>query len=288
LNLKTSTYSSEIQFLSLEENHWGKCLTDSLLFLKMSWSSNWLGLDKVILLIINFLHKQKKNQIKASSQAQLMLEIAKHLALLIEQEARINPERVDHPYHNRLHFAQVMVSVAIQCMIESRTVPDSQLEWVSCLLLCAAGHDYKHTGSVNQKPQEIELLKVESMTPIFLKFGLSDQWQNNVKEIVLNTDVLTSRSVHSRVKDSLFNWNTDWASVLLIESDNMASCHPLLGPDLSQDLSKEWMKLDSPPDRNVATVEGRQKYLKGVIFTSLSSQKLGIKEFISQQLMPVA
>jgi len=266
-------------------NQWGKCLSDSLLYLQSSWHNKWLGLDEIVLLITDFLERQNKNVSQMSSQAHLMLDIAHHVACLIEAEARCNPQQVDHPYHNRLHFAQVMVSVAIQSVIQSHVVPDDHLEWASCLLLCATAHDYKHTGQINQKPQEIELQTVDALMPILFQFGLNGHWKETIQTIILNTDVPTSKGVFSRVKDTLFSWNCDWASVLLIESDNMSSCHPLLGPGLSQDLSREWLKLDNPPDRHVASMEGRQRYLNGVTFTSLSSEIVGIKKLIQQQLV---
>jgi hypothetical protein len=219
-----------------------------------------------------------------SKDAVLMLEVALHVADLIEKEALENKALVDHPYHNRLHFAQVVTSVGIEYSIQVIDCPDESGEWLACLFLSAIGHDYKHTGDVNRSPMELEMRSVQALLPVFIKFDLSDDWVKTITQIVLSTDVPTSSAVHARVKGLPFKWDTDWASVLLIESDNMASASKILGSDLGRSLSNEWLKITSPPDQNVASSEGRRRYLRSLTFSSHASQVLGLGRSIEEQL----
>lgn len=272
-------------FLILENNNWQGCLSGSLVCLHNAWHTNWIGLRRVIERLLKWLPEMgflsKEN---LSSDAVLMLEIALHMADLIEAEAREDAAKVDHPYHNRLHFAQVLTSVGIEFSIQAMKSPDKSGEWLACLLLSAIGHDYKHTGDVNRSPMEIEMLSVQALLPIFAEFGLPDKWKTKVTQIILNTDVSISRLVHARVNDRPFSWGLDWASVLLIESDNMASASQTLGPGLGHSLSNEWLKISSPPDLQVASSEGRQRYLRGLIFSSHASEVLGLSQSIEDQL----
>jgi hypothetical protein len=276
----------ELNFLNFNKNNWQDCLSESLDFLQLSWNGNWIGLPRVIEKIINWLQTEefltKKN---LSPDAILMLEIAIHIANSIEKEASEKKVVVDHPYHNRLHFAQVLTSVGIEFSIQAIDSPDENGEWLACLLLSAVGHDYKHTGNVNYRPMEIETRSVEALLPIFVRYDLPDKWCKCIRQIILNTDVPTSRLVHERVKDKLFYWCVDWASVLLIESDNMASVSPKLGPELGVSLANEWLKIESPPDQKVASIDGRRRYLRSLIFSSNASQVLGLSRSVDEQLI---
>lgn len=272
-------------FLTLENNDWQACLSGSLVSLHNSWSTGWIGLRQVIEELLDWLqHEQVLSKESLSEDAALMLEIALHVADLIEAEALKDKATVDHPYHNRLHFAQVVTGVGIEYSIQSLETPDESGEWLACLLLSAIGHDYKHTGDVNRRPMEIEMLSVQALLPVFHQLGLPSKWEKTVTQVILNTDVPTSREVHARVKDRPFSWCIDWASVLLTESDHMASASKSLGPGLGQALSIEWLEIGSPPDLHVATNEGRQRYLRSLVFSSHASRVLGLGRSVEEQL----
>jgi len=285
---QSESQPSNLSFLNLENFNWQQCLTESLFFLRNSWKQNWLGLEKVVQLTQAFLESQNAYSNQKSADAIIMLDIAAHVAKLIEQEALQEGAKVENPYHNRLHFSQVMASVALQLAILKNETPDINNEWSACLLLCAVAHDYKHPGAVNQQAQEIEFQSYQALIPILVNFGLQQKWQDVIKKVILNTDVPTYRIAHSIVKDKPFEWNVDWASVLLIESDNMASSHPMLGSELGQELEKEWLLLDSPPSFKVSTKEGRTRYLQSLIFSTPSSHILGLPSLVKKEIKALA
>jgi len=275
----------ESNFLILKNANWQDCLASSLASLNNSWNKNWVGLPRVIEKLLTWLQDEEAlAKTNLSKDANLMLDIALHVAELIEKEALQNKVLVDHPYHNRLHFAQVVTSVGIEYAIQVKDCPDESGEWLACLLVCAIGHDYKHTGNVNSMPMELEMLSIQALLPIFIQFGLSDKWVKVITQVILSTDIPTSRAVHARVKGQRFAWDPDWASILLIESDNMASASKTLGPDLGLSLSREWLKISNSPDPHVASNEGRQRYLQSLTCSSHASRVLGVPQSIEEQL----
>ena len=282
---KTAGAEFDKDFLNLQNNDWPSCLSDSLVALHNSWATGWVGLRRVIEALLEWTYQgQLLSKESLSEDAALMIELALHVADLIDAEALKDKAAVDHPYHNRLHFAQVVTGVVIEYSIQAKEVPDEGGEWLACLLLSAIGHDYRHTGDVNRSPMEIERLSVQALLPVFNKLGLPDKWKNIVSQVILNTDVPTSREVHARVKGRPFSWDIDWASVLLTESDHMASVSQALGPGLGHALSVEWHGISSPPDPQVATNEGRQRYLRSLVFSSHASRVLGLGRSVEEQL----
>jgi len=79
---------------------------------------------------------------------------------------------------------------------------------------------------------------------------------------------------HQRVQGAEFEWNQAWFNVLLNEADILPSSTPALGPSLSQALSREWMLIGFEPYQTVATVQGREAFLRSLVFSSAASRVL--------------
>ena len=65
-----------------------------------------------------------------------------------------------------------------------------------------------------------------------------------------------------------------WLNVLLNEADILPSSTPVLGQSLSQALSLEWMLIGYEAYKTVATVQGREAFLRNLLFSSASSRAL--------------
>ena len=104
--------------------------------------------------------------------------------------------------------------------------------------------------------------------------NLSELWVERIRTVILRSDFTLVRENHARVAGLPFQWNTDWATVLLNEADIMASASTDFGLALSQALSKEWEAIGFAPHATVATETGRREFLSNIQFSSYSAQTL--------------
>lgn len=79
-------------------------------------------------------------------------------------------------------------------------------------------------------------------------------------------------------------WDLNWLCVLLNEADVMASASARYGPELGESLAQEWRLIDFQPHTNVASTQGRLKFLKQLLFSSPASSVLGLNQRISDEI----
>ena len=103
---------------------------------------------------------------------------------------------------------------------------------------------------------------------------MSEVWIERIRTVILRSDFSLVGENHARVAGRRFQWDTDWATVLLNEADVMASASADFGPALSQALSKEWEAVKFAPYATVATESGRRQFLASIQFSSHSAQTL--------------
>jgi hypothetical protein len=106
--------------------------------------------------------------------------------------------------------------------------------------------------------------------------NLSKAWIDRIDTVILRSDFSLVQENHARVAGLPFQWNTDWATVLLNEADIMASASADFGPALSQALSKEWEAIQFAPHATVATESGRRQFLSNIQFSSYSARTLSV------------
>ncbi len=268
------------RYLSLQAPHAAACLEESLLFLRQAWPGEWPGLPAVFQACCDFLLPMPT---PLSLQAQRML--AAGVAVATASEAHWQHQQAcEPPYHNRLHTADVLTAMALQLGIEARLSGWPDNDWLTAGLLCAVGHDFMHAGGVNTVPCEIERRSCEQMRPLLTQHAVDAMWQARVEAAILCSDFSLAKQNHLQVQGSPFAWNQAWLNVLLNEADIMASSLPSHGPALSRSLAQEWALIGFAPHATVATLAGRQAFLRSVQFSSASSKVLAVQAQLQAQL----
>jgi hypothetical protein len=258
-------------YLELSGANWSSCLLTSYGCLRNSWDTQWHGLPKVVQDCASFLQIPAKPD---GSQASLFLDLALTVARQIESENGRGTETPEPHYHNRLHFADALTSIALQCHLEVEQGAQADRAWQAALLLIAVSHDFHHTGRVNRHTSDIESASVNALLPLMTSMNLSEVWIERVRTVILRSDFSLVRENHARVAGLPFQWNTDWATVLLNEADIMASASAQFGPSLSLALSKEWEAIEFASYATVATDFGRRQFLSNLQFSSYSARTL--------------
>jgi hypothetical protein len=258
-------------YLELSGANWSSCLLSSYAYLRNSWQTQWLGLDKVVQDCASFL---QINAIPDDSQTHLLLDLALTVARQIESEKGCGTETPEPCYHNRLHFADSVTTITLQCSLEVQhgAAPDSA--WQAALLLIAVSHDFHHPGRVNRHTSDIESASVNALLPLMTSMNLNEVWIERIRTIILRSDFTLVRENHARVAGLPFEWNTDWTTVLLNEADIMASASTDYGAPLSVALSKEWEAIGFAPYATVATASGRRAFLANIQFSTYSGRTL--------------
>jgi hypothetical protein len=112
--------SAQPAFLQLNTDDWQTCLDESLVFLRASWGQDWMGLPLVLQASMAFLQlKETALSAAASSMLAAALDVASYSELRFQGN-----NRSDEPkYHNRLHTADVITTMALQMATDSSVEP---------------------------------------------------------------------------------------------------------------------------------------------------------------------
>lgn len=136
----------------------------------------------------------------------------------------------DEPkYHNRLHTADVITTMALQMAIEAKLSGKYESDWLAAGLLAAAGHDFMHSGQVNAAKFQIEMLSCKYMRPFLTKQAVPELWVQRIETAIVRTDFTLTPQNHQLVQGVDFEWNQAWLNVLLNEADILPSSTPVLG-----------------------------------------------------------
>lgn len=263
--------NNQAQLLQLTADDWQACLDESLLSLRASWVQDWMGLPQVLQASMAFLQLKETT---LSAAASSMLAAALDVASYSESRFQHNNPSDEPKYHNRLHTADVITTMALQMAIEAKLSGKYESDWLAAGLLAAAGHDFMHSGQVNAAKFQIEMLSCKYMRPFLTKQAVPELWVQRIETAIVRTDFTLTPQNHQLVQGVDFEWNQAWLNVLLNEADILPSSTPVLGQSLSQALSLEWMLIGYEAYKTVATVQGREAFLRNLLFSSASSRAL--------------
>jgi hypothetical protein len=234
---------------------------------------------------LRFLNLQEFN---LSEAGRSMLAAAESIALEIEKHAENSVTLAEPKYHNRLHFADALTSISIQLAIMLKLNKEANTDWIVCALLTCISHDVMHPGQVNRHESEIEKLSVDFLQPILSFHAVPNEWQKVIEAAIIRSDFAIVHHNHANVVGKTFEWDLKWLCVLLNEADVMASASSKYGPDLGESLAQEWRLINFPIHNSVASLDGRKKFLKQLIFSSPASLVLGLRERITHQIQSMA
>jgi hypothetical protein len=174
--------------------------------------------------------------------------------------------------------------MALQMAIEAKLSAKHEPDWLAAGLLAAVGHDFMHSGGVNAAKFQIEKISFMFMRPFLAKQAVPVPWVHRIESAIIRTDFSLTIHNHRLVQGADFEWNQAWFNVLLNEADILPSSTPALGPTLSEALSQEWMVIGFEGYKTVATVQGREAFLRNLVFSSASSQVLQAPQRCRSQL----
>jgi len=271
--------SLSASYLDTSNGDWCHCLVSSYAFLRHSWRTDWIGLPQLIKYCSEYLKLATSGE---GEEVRSLLTVALGIASQIESEKGCGMDTPEPSYHNRLHFADALTTITLQCGLEVQNGIEPNPAWQAALLLIALSHDFRHSGHVNRHSSEIEYASVNHLVPIMKSMKLDDAWIGRICDVILRSDFSLVKENHSRVNGRAFQWDTEWAAVLLNEADIMASASDEFGPALSNSLSTEWEAINFAPYATVATESGRRQFLSTIQFSSYSGKVLsaGIMESI--------
>ena len=214
---------------------------------------------------------------------------------------RLSTLREGEPdYHSRRHFKDVCLALSallIQKPFLSSNVITSEAwhlqgtaPWI--LLLSAIGHDYGHDGSVNQFQFEMEKKSIELAYSFFktknLKISFIDQLINQIEPIILATDPSYYSTLIRRVVENPSQLTqAEVLSILLVESDLMASVMPNKGVELGNRLGAEWEKRSIQLADIVKTKRGRLGFLERLTYLSPQSASLGVPSILNSCIQSI-
>lgn len=254
-------------------------LLEVLSHLRLIWAHEWTGLNQVLKASQAFLTSHGADW--GSLQSQSLLNCADALAQQMER----NANALDEPqYHNRLHTADAICGLTILLAVLKQQTADCDDEWMAGLLLAVTAHDFLHPGGANTLPHEIEAKTVKGLENFWRNHPISESWRESISRMIIQTDPALVQANHDRVEGRDFSCDPDWACVLLNEADILASATQDFGPQLGQQLAREWKLKNLPLSTVVGTLQGRLGFLKSLRFTSPASLHLQLPSHVAQQI----
>jgi hypothetical protein len=264
-------------------------LQDKLTNLRAQWPHAWPGMASVMRSTLAQLGWHA--EAKLSPRDQALHDCIFSVIAAIEADGQQRAAQHQEPqYHNRLHFADALVSLTVllanerQLAGRSATELPSHAEWVG--MLTVVSHDFLHTGKINQFRSEIEILSVNALTPHMRQHMVHEDDQAVISSMILRTDPVFVPETHLAIAGLRFDVSDPRCMLVLIqECDILASSLPTTGNGLTQQLSDEWASVAPDRSQSLLTDKGRLFFLKHMaLFSSPSSRLLGIQAIIDQQI----
>jgi hypothetical protein len=264
-------------------------LEATLANLRAKWPHAWPGMGLVVRSALAQLGWQPNAALSSRNQAlhDCIFSVIKAIEADGQQRAAHHQEP---KYHNRLHFADAVVSLTVLMALERQIndrpadAPPAHAEWLG--LLTVVAHDFLHTGRINQFHSEIETLSVKALTPHMKRHKVHKADQAVIRSLILKTDPSFVPESHLEISGVPFDLSDPRCLLVLIqECDIMASTLPATGGQLTQQLSDEWATVAPDRSQSLLTNKGRLFFLKHMaLFSSPSSRLLGIQATIDQQI----
>lgn len=256
--------------------------------LREGWDGDWPGLPRVMESCLAMLGNDPTSVLLPRTRA--VSNCIQEVALFIEENGRVQARLKKEPdYHNRLHVSDTLVSLTTLLLLHRKYVGEmggrpSHIEWVAMLTML--GHDLMHDGSINSSTSQIETRSAHYLQPFLERHKVHKEDQRAVKNIIISTDPRLVKVSHEKIAKRIFSLaDIDCLTVLIQESDIMASAMPHIGPLLAKRLEKEWRKIGFSQADIVATTAGRIQFLRySALFSSPASEMLGMRTIKSVQL----
>lgn len=264
-------------------------LQQDFLRLRDAWQHGWVGLGSIAADCMARLGCPDDAMLGGAARA--MRDCIGRVAEAIEQDGRERQHQACEPaYHNRLHIADTLRSLT--CLLlatraaQGRALQSAPTEAEWTMLLAMVGHDYLHTGRVNQFPGELESRSAQALHPLMQECGVPDQIRATVDQLILMTDPACVRRHHESLRGQPFDAASfGGMAMLLQESDILASAMPGIGMQLTRQLASEWALFSEAMASALLQPASRIAFLRDIaMFSSPASQRLGIAAMMAQEI----
>ena len=274
-------------------------LIQTFVNLRQTWPQNWPGLPTVLASALRRLGQDPALAVDARAEA--LRVCAFEVAQIIESQS-VDPakKQAEPTYHNRLHFADVLVGLtALLLQTPERTQQKAAQSWETAekradaltlpewrAILTVIAHDWQHPGTINQFPAQIESFTVAQLRPMMHRSGVAVEDQDVVAQLILNTDPRCVKDAHAAIQNQPFDLShLACMTVLIQEADILASATPQIGPGLTEQLALEWQAHSPEMAASLRTPQGRLNFLRfGALFNSAPSLRLGLDKMVSEQI----
>ena len=147
-------------------------------------------------------------------------------------------------------------------------------------------HDLMHDGRINRQPGEMEKLSLQALQPLMRRHQLAAADQAAVQHIILMTDPTQVAGCHLKMAGREFaTEELDALVVLVEEADIWVSCLPVLGAQLTRQLSQEWAVHTPGLAQGLLEPGGRLDFLRhAALFTSPAAVDLGMRQVRQAQI----
>ncbi len=264
-------------------------LRREFLRLRGLWRDQWIGLPAVAAGCMAQLGHAGDAGLDAGEQA--LSDCIAAVAQAIEDDGLRRSLGEGEPgYHNRLHVADTLSALTCLLLLTrhecGRSLDDrpDRAEWLQ--MLAMLGHDFLHSGRVNQFPSQIEQASVDALRPLMQAAGVAHDDCHLVAELILMTDPARVREHHQQMSGEPFTPGSfGCMAMLLQESDILASVMPGIGVELTHALAGEWSRFSETMANSLLSAGSRIAFLREFArFTSPASRRLGVPEAIAAQI----
>lgn len=104
--------SLSASYLDTSNGDWCHNLVSSYAFLRHSWHTDWIGLPQLIKYCSEYLKLEASGE---DEEVGSLLAVALCIASQIESEKGCGIDTPEPFYHNRLHFADSLTTITLQC-----------------------------------------------------------------------------------------------------------------------------------------------------------------------------
>lgn len=290
-------------------------LESTLRALRQAWPDEWPGLPTVVRSCLGHLGVGR-----VDPGCALRIRCLHDLARLVESDGRARARAgVELPYHNRLHVADALVSLAVlirtQQEIDSGTSrfglegragarrtqdrqtyerqqdePQIGLRPRRALhieaMIAMLAHDYLHDGTVNRYPGELEARSCRAIDAVLVRRALPVRARARIRRWIMATDPIAIARHHDRIKGRVFSADDpDCLQVLINEADILVSTLPSFRRSQTEALASERAASGIPDARSLLSPAARRQFLARVaIFSSDASHRLGLARLRTGQL----
>lgn len=264
-------------------------LQQDFLRLRDAWQHGWVGLGSIASDCMSRLGCPDNARLACVARA--LRDCVAKVAQAVEADGRERQlENCEPAYHNRLHIADTLRSLT--CLLlatraeqgrAQRSEP-TEAEWI--MLLAMIGHDYLHTGRVNQFPGELESRSARALQSLMQDCGVPEEIRSTVEKLILMTDPACVRRHHESLRGQPFDpASFGGMAMLLQESDILASAMPVTGMPLTRQLASEWALFSEAMASALLKPASRIAFLRDIaMFSSPASRRLGIASLMAQEI----